>query len=291
MDRTARGSAENPWFAPRVVLALISDARTLRDRIWIVLYFVTRLRIRGARPFAAMAPRPRKLSWTSATASLFVSVESGGLSPWYETSILQVYAPTDAFVPRAGWTVVDVGANIGAYSVWAGAQIGPSGRLLAVEPNPVSFELLRRSLDALPMHVTAVPAACGDTDGEVTLHFERGYTVSSSITEFASATESVPTRMRRLEDLLREASIERVDILKIDVEGAEELVLRGAGPSIANVARVVLETTEGSIGSAVRALLASHGFSLAHEEQRHWAIEGLELLAFEKLSPAESAAP
>jgi FkbM family methyltransferase len=207
------------------------------------------------------------------------------LSPWYETSLRKVYAPNADFHPRPGWVIVDVGANIGAYSVWAAAQLGSVGKLVAIEPNPVSYKQLERSIGRLRVDATAVQAACGDAEGEVILHFEPGYTVSSSITEFAAATESVRVHMRRLDDIMRENAVEHVDVLKIDVEGAEEMVLRGAGDTLRDIDRVVVETTEGDVGSAVRALLQSRNFALVHEEREHWSIPGLELLAFRRVPP------
>lgn len=275
------------WSAPRVVTALIADGRSTHDKIWIILYFASRLRFRGWRPLGWIAPSPRKLTWHSSPSALCVSVQSGGLSPWYETSIVRVYAPAEGFEPQPGWTVVDIGANIGAYSVWAAGRVGSSGRLLAIEPNPVSFEQLLCSMEGLPVKATAIQAACGDSGGSITLHFEEGYTVSSSIHPFDAATDSVSIQMFRLEDLLRESSIQRIDMLKIDVEGAEELVLRGAGASLAQVQRIVLETTQGAIGSAVRSFLVEQGFVLVHEESMHWAIAGLELLAFDRGRPAD----
>ena len=195
---------------------------------------------------------------------------------------LQVYAPERRFVPQPGWTVVDVGANIGAFSVWAAGMMGASGRLLAIEPNPVSFRELRRSLDELAVDATAFAVACGDVEGEVTLHFQPGYTVSSSLTSFDAATESATVPMRRLDALLGETGISHVDLLKIDVEGAEELVLRGAGEALSRISRVVLETTHDDIGRGVRAVMDASGFTLIHDESRHWSIAGLELLAYER---------
>lgn len=270
------------WAPLRVVLALLGDARTARDRVWVALYFASRLRIFGIPPLAALRPRPRRLRWRSSPTPLSVSVESGGLSAWYETSILQVYAPERRFVPQPGWAVVDVGANIGAFSVWAAGKMGASGRLLAIEPNPVSFRELRRSLDELAVHATAFAVACGDVEGEVTLHFQPGYTVSSSLTSFDAASESATVPMRRLDAILGETGISHVDLLKIDVEGAEELVLRGAGDALRRIDRVVLETTHDDIGRGVRSLMDASGFTLIHDESRHWSIAGLELLAYER---------
>jgi FkbM family methyltransferase len=269
------------WAAADVVPALVADARGWADKAWVILYFVARQQVFGRRPFSWLAPAPRALRWRSVSTPLAVSVASGGLSVWYEIAHRNSYAPTDAFRPRPGWTVVDVGANIGAYSVWAGSSMGSDGLIVAIEPNPVSQERLRTSLSGLTVSHTAIAEACGAVAGEVTLHFEPGYTVSSSVVPFAEASNHVQVTMRPLDEILREQGVGQIDMLKIDVEGAEEDVLAGASDALTRAARVILETTEAT-EPGVRAVLADHGFSLVHEEVEHWSVVGLKLLAFER---------
>lgn len=269
------------WTAVDVVPTLVADARGWRDKVWVILYFVARLKVFGHHPLAWLAPGPRALRWRSVSTPLAVSVASGGLSVWYEIAHRNSYAPTDAFRPRPGWTVVDVGANIGAYSVWAASSMGSEGLIVAIEPNPVSQERLRASLSGLTVSHAAIEQACGAAAGEVTLHFEPGYTVSSSVVPFAEASNHVLVTMRPLDDIVREQGVGQIDMLKIDVEGAEEDVLAGASDALARTARVILETTEAS-EPGVRATLADQGFSLVHEEVEHWSVAGLKLLAFER---------
>ena len=267
-----------------MVFALLQDARDLRDKVWILSYFVSRLGVAGSHPFAALGPRARSICWHSSPARLRVSTQSGGLSAWYETSLQHVYAPRPDFFPQPDWTVVDVGANIGAYSAWVAGLLGEAGRLLAIEPNPVSFAQLKRSIGSVPAASTALGVACGEVDGELVLYSEPGYTVSSSFTAFELASRSDPVRVRRLDDISREHDISHVDLLKIDVEGAEALVLRGAEETLARTDRVILETTADDLVSAVTELLHAHGFELVHRESDHWSIKDLEILAFRRAS-------
>jgi FkbM family methyltransferase len=270
------------WSAPRAVAALMADARTLRDKVWVVSYFATRAAVAGRRPLGFLAPRPRRLSWNSVPTHLAVSVESGGLSAWYETSLRQVYAPTSDFIPRSDWTVVDVGANIGAYATWAGAHLGQDGRLIAIEPNPVSYEMLTRSIDDLPIKVSAHRLACAAEEGELPLYSRPGYTVSSSLAGFEGAQRTDMVQVRPLDDVLADDGVHVVDMLKIDVEGAELAVLQGAQRTLAATKRIALETTSGELSDAIGALLGDHGFELVAREGDHWSIEGLEILAFQR---------
>ncbi len=140
---------------------------------------------------------------------------------------------------------------------------------------------LLRSLQHLSVPNVAIQAACGDAEGEVTLHFEPGYTVSSSVVPFTAGSTSVLVAMRRLDDILRDERVGPIDMMKIDVEGAEELVLAGGGEALARTERVILETT-GATEAGVRSVMGDHGFIEAHEEVEHWAVAGLKLLAFQR---------
>lgn len=269
------------WSAMRVVPSLVADARGWRDKAWVILYFVARQQVFGRGLLGWLAPSPRTLSWRSGPAQLAVSVASGGLSVWYEIAHRESYAPLQDFRPRPGWNVVDVGANIGAYSIWAASSMRSSGRIIAIEPNPVSYERLIQSFQHVAVPHATVQAACGDRDGEITLHFEAGYTVSSSVIPFAAASETARVIMRTLDDILLEEAVGRIDVLKIDVEGAEEHVLAGASDALQQTRRVILETT-GATEAGVRAILDKHGFVSIHEEDDHWSVSGLKLLAFQR---------
>ncbi len=269
------------WSSKRVATSLVADARGLRDKAWVLRYLASRQRVGGHRPLAWMAPTPSRLSWHSSPSRLAASVEAGGLSSWYEIAHRMAYAPTRSFHPQPGWVVVDVGANIGAYSAWAVGAMKGSGTLLAIEPNPVSFERLVRTLEGVSVKSAAMQIACGDIDADVALHFEPGFSVSSSVRPFASASQRVNVRMRRLDDIVAERAIEHLDILKIDVEGAEELVLRGASITLLSTDRVILETTA-DIAPAIQHLMDDAGLTMVHEQVDHWGVTGLRLIAFER---------
>ncbi len=282
------------WSPLVVVPALFKDARTWQDRAWIFLYFSSRLRLAGRMPFRWLAPRPRPLAFRSNPGSLSVSMQSGGLSTWYEISLIEAYAAVVGWRPQRGSVVVDVGANIGVFSLWAAKLIGVTGRLVAIEPNPVSYPHLQRSLHSLSIRVDSLSVACGESETDAVLHFESGFTVSSSLEPFAEADQSASVQVRRLDGILEELGIDHVDMLKIDVEGAEEAVLRGADRILPATDRIAVETTAGEVGTGVRSFLAERGFEVVAEESDHWGVAGLQLIGFRRRSlgsvaPAEAA--
>lgn len=278
------------WSPLVVVPALLKDARTWRDRGWIVLYFASRLRLAGRVPFRWLAPRPRPLAFKSNPAPLSVSVQSGGLSTWYEISLLEAYAAVVAQRPQEGSVVIDVGANIGVFSLWAAKLIGMTGRLVAIEPNPVSYPHLQRSLRSVTIPVDSLSVACGEAETNALLHFESGFTVSSSLDPFVEADQSVTVQVRRLDTILEELGIDHVDMLKIDVEGAEEAVIRGADRILGATDLIAVETTDGTVGAGVRSFLSKRGFEVVAEEADHWDVPGLQLIGFrrQEITPADA---
>lgn len=121
-------------------------------------------------------------------------------------------------------TIVDAGANIGA-SVAFFKSRRPQAVIHAYEPDPATFAKLQRNLRGLS-GVTLHPQAITDHDGVATLHSSPN-SWDSSLVCGTGGPVAVPCR--RLTTALREAGLERVDLLKLDVEGAEFAVLADDG--------------------------------------------------------------
>lgn len=123
-----------------------------------------------------------------------------------------------------GMTVVDVGANIGYYLLLAEQAIGPAGKVICIEPSSENLPELRRNIDLNAFaNVSLHAVALGDHEGQTGL--QTG--INSGIVDGTSGPYTVP--LRRLDQLVTE----RVDFLKIDVEGYEGQVLAGAESLIA----------------------------------------------------------
>ena len=129
-----------------------------------------------------------------------------------------------------GAVIFDVGANIGAWSK-AAHELFPSATIHAFEPLPTAFEQLQR----VP-GITAHPIALGSAAGAATLHYDPSFTVLSSLHDRAgmglSATATVA--VRALDAFADAQGIDRIDFLKIDVEGHERDVLTGAAQRLAD---------------------------------------------------------
>jgi FkbM family methyltransferase len=136
-------------------------------------------------------------------------------------------------------TVVDVGANTGYYSLWASRLVGPLGRVHAFEPVPDLASALRRNVELNGMCNIAVrPEAVSECSGRAILHVSRAESntgLSSLVMyeEIDRASDRLEVETISLDGLA--SDLDRpIDFVKIDVEGAEELVFRGSARLLAS---------------------------------------------------------
>lgn len=142
----------------------------------------------------------------------------------------------------AGGIVVDVGANLGSFSLLA-ARV--AGHVYAFEPGPREYELLRRNLERNRIgNVTAVAAAIGGADGTCVLHLGRESALNTVRADRVrgSAEGSVTVRQMSLKSVFEAFGIERCDLLKLDCEGAEYDILYSAPPALLDrIDRITME--------------------------------------------------
>lgn len=127
----------------------------------------------------------------------------------------------------AGDVVVDAGASIGTFSFVAAELVGPTGKVIAVEAHPASFERLRRGVEASRFdNIVCVHAALVAVDGPVR--------IDDSIDDYRlnaiSETGGSEIEGRSLTSLSVELGVERIALLKMNIEGAEVDALEGASP-------------------------------------------------------------
>jgi FkbM family methyltransferase len=134
-----------------------------------------------------------------------------------------------------GMTIADIGANVGFYAVQMGSWVGASGRILAFEPDPFTFSILRRRTSAAtPKNIDAQQFAVGDARGTATLYCSAYNRADNRVGQRHDEpnVEAIEIQVRTLDEYLAERGIAGVDAMKIDVQGLEANVLRGARQTI-----------------------------------------------------------
>lgn len=158
--------------------------------------------------------------------SIMAAIRSGDGS--YEPDVMLVLSR----LVRPDSVCLDVGANLGAITLVM-AHLCPEGRVHGFEAAGENAAYLRANLVANgATNATAHHLALYDRDGTLTLHFTSSYAGGSFVSDLVDEgqAEEVPTR--RLDDWMAGEGIDRLDVVKLDVEGAEARVLAGAAATI-----------------------------------------------------------
>lgn len=151
---------------------------------------------------------------------------------WNEPTFEPAVREAIARFCREGMAVVDIGANIGYYTIQMASLVGPRGRVLAIEPNPVMVKELQANLSLNGLtNVDIMRSAVGAVDGVAQFYFPTaGHEAHGSLrpnSTFDTASQGeVP--LARLDSVIHRLNIESVGLIKMDIEGAELLALRGA---------------------------------------------------------------
>lgn len=165
-------------------------------------------------------------------------------------------------IVKPDWVCYDIGAHIGYYSLILAKLVGPQGRIHAFEPLPanarqVLFHVERNRLEKV---VYVHPFALSDTTGRARFRGPvgrrgrgQGYLVGvrvQKLTPDAEKFSEIEVEQRRLDDLIDRGEIERPNFMKMDVEGAELHVLRGARETLAR-ARPIIAAELHTVANAV----------------------------------------
>ena len=188
-----------------------------------------------------------------------------------ETALLQLLL-------RPGMTFVDVGANWGYFSLAAAQMVGPAGRVVSVEADPRACRTLRANMARNKLDAVAVvEMAASDRSGTLQLQeyeadaSDSGSYGVTSTTTVVDGGRAFTVAARALDDALDEAGVDRVDLLKMDIEGGEARALAGLQRRLVDrrIDRILLEVhpshlrDQDSSAAAVVGALRAHGFAIS----------------------------
>ena len=154
----------------------------------------------------------------------------------------------------SGLRIVDIGANLGSHSVYFG-KIMQASSLTSYEPQIELFEALERNIELNDITATLRPVAVSDENGMQSISNSMDGNSGATSFDF-DITGTIPSV--RLDD----EDLGAIDFIKIDVEGAEPSVIRGALQTIeASKPKILAETLSPNCASDIQALLAPLGYS------------------------------
>lgn len=177
---------------------------------------------------------------------------------------------------------IDIGASIGGYSLavaaMAAAQPGMNARILALEPEPDLFNRLIYNISINPFgSIKALDLAVADREGELTLFLDQRNKGEASV-KIVSLDQARQVRVaaRPLFALLRDEGFTRIDAMKLDVEGAEDLILErffAEAPATLWPILIILERGESRWGMDLLALLREKGYGTLAETRNNHVLE------------------
>jgi FkbM family methyltransferase len=150
-------------------------------------------------------------------------------------------------VIRPGDTIVDGGANVGFYSLLAASLLKGSGQVISFEPDPRNLPLLRANaeLNELSHLIHVAPVALSNSEGDLHFWYNPQTSWGGSLVEVPSASDirvSVPAT--RLDIFRSTRSLGPIDVIKLDLEGAEPLALQGMQESLRSARFLALEINQ-----------------------------------------------
>jgi len=187
----------------------------------------------------------------------------GGTGSWCALSGLDYEQELAQFINliKPGDVILDIGANIGTYTIRAARKTGSSGHVFAFEPLSSTFNRLKQAISINGIsNITAYCKAVGIESGTVTIHDGGRESSAGLLTNTGNAHQVQMVSLDAFADTLQ---LDRVDWVKMDIEGAEPLVVQGALKIIEHFKPAFLfENQEG--GSETQQLLGLVGYRIGH---------------------------
>lgn len=224
-------SADQAWGAlapPAAAAVWIDRAQSMPDN-WLgkqIAQLVRRYsssKLKGFYDVASCGVRLRSNFLDNTSERSFVFM------PWRFDAAERDYV--SRMLPRDG-VFVDIGGNVGIYTLWAAKTLDAGGRILTFEPNPKALQRLHFNIDANQAmapdawpEIDVVQMGVADAATTFTLNFHLENLGGSSIVMHAGRTRSIEIQCTKLLDALTTRGIDHIDILKIDIEGAEDKAL------------------------------------------------------------------
>lgn len=237
------------------------------------------------RRFGFSSPNASQLCWERVVAGPLagreILIDRRGSGAWEDMLAgrfdAEIYDAIGQALPAHGGIIWDVGAHIGFHTLGFATLLGPAGRVVGFEPNPSNCERLQQNLERNPdlaARIEIYRCALSDREGDCVFALSHDIDSGASSMSFLDGTASsvdpamsarwdrivVPVRTA---DALGRDRLPRPNVVKIDVEGAELLVLRGAVETMkSSRATMIVETHCASAVFQVNAWFETQGYKV-----------------------------
>lgn len=165
---------------------------------------------------------------------------------------------------------IDIGANIGKYTVMVGNQLDKNGSVVAIEAHPGNFKILQENIELNNCkNITAVNVACWDKKGTLKLYSHEDQPLLSSAIK--KSESYITVKSESLDEILEQLEIKEIDMIKLDVEGAEPEVLKGMSNSLKTCRpKIIFEVLNDESLDACRKILGTYNYKIKQLDKTYW---------------------
>jgi len=162
-------------------------------------------------------------------------------------SLNGVYEPEETALVKKyikpGFIILDLGANIGYYSLLFSKLVGPDGKVFAFEPDPMSFRLLQQNIEKNNCsNIHAFQKAVSNKNSKAVLHRDRFNNLDHRIIESDQECTNLDIEVVRLDDFLTPYFNGAVNLVKMDIQGAEGMAFEGMEKLLAKSEQLIIFT-------------------------------------------------
>jgi len=168
---------------------------------------------------------------------------------------------------------IDVGANLGKYTVLMAKKLGSKGKVIGIEPEEHTVKLLKRNVEINNLkNVFVIEKACSNKNGKSTLYLED--TIYSgglhSLKKYGHHIKEKIIDVEKLDSVVSKLQFKRVDLIKIDVEGAELGVLQGSQKILKNYhPKIICESQDEESEKEIRKLLKKFKYNVKRVDKEN----------------------
>ena len=170
------------------------------------------------------------------------------------------------FVPIEGDVIIDIGANIGTFSVKSAHHVLKKGKVIAIEADPNTFTQLKKNIELNKLE-NIIPINLAVFNKKTALKLNRANSSGESSLKFSKGSEYIQVNTQTLDEVLTSLRIKKIDWIKIDVEGSEVEVLEGATKTLQlhNNLKMLIELHFEGERDIIENILKENNFSIKRD--------------------------
>ncbi len=262
----------------RFVVTLISEAYTLKDKFTILSYYmrIDLFLINHLRNITS-SPLLRSNVTIKNKYGLFFCGNN-------KYTLFGFSSLSESNIRGRPWIkegiVIDIGANGGMHTIPLARALRGDGKVIAIEPEPKNFSVLRKNILLNKLkNVIPLNLACSDSKGECTFYLDKSGDGGHSLIKDTPIKKRGEIRVKtdRLDNIIKILNLKRVDLIKVDVEGAESEVFRGAKKTLRKFhPKIIFEAWNGEYLDKSRKVLEPIGYKISKiSDENYLAVKGI----------------